>query len=200
MSWWIEGTYLENCNCEGVCPCTGFHLATSATQERCQAVLVYHVERGSVAGVDVSGLSVAVLADAPRMMTDGAWLLGLIVDELASTQQADALAGIFTGHLGGPMATLAPLVGTVLGIERAPIEYRDEGQRSSVRIGDGVAIEVEDFLPAGHPEPTRPLGRDRPSSTTTTVSRPVSSRIAAFGMTFHNEGRAASHAPFSWRA
>jgi len=200
MAWALEGTYFENCNCEWVCPCTVTSLTAPATQDRCQVVLVYHVDRGDVDGVDVGGLSVAVVGDTPRMMTDGNWNLGLIVDERASQQQTDALAGVFSGQLGGPMAALAPLVGNILGIERAPIEYRDDGRRHSAHIGDGVAIEVEDFVPQGLPEPTRLEGVFHPSNTTLTVAKPVSSRIEAFGMTFHNEGRSAFSAPFTWRA
>jgi hypothetical protein len=199
MPWSVEGTYFENCNCEWVCPCTVSSLTAPATQDRCQVVLFYHVDRGSVDGVDVSGLSVAVVADAPRMMTDGNWQLGLIVDERASDEQSNALAGVFSGQLGGPMATLAPLVGSVLGIERAPIEFRDDGLRHSVRVGDGMAVEVEDFVPQGLPEPTRLQGVAHPSNTTLTVAKPVSSRIAAFGMTFQNDGRSAFSAPFGWK-
>jgi len=200
MAWALEGTYFENCNCEWVCPCTVSSLTAPATQDRCQVVLVYHVDRGDVDGVDVGGLSVAVVADTPRMMTDGSWNLGLIVDERASQQQADALAGVFSGQLGGPMAALAPLVGNILGIERAPIEYSDDGLRHSASIGDGVAVEVEDFVPQGLPEPTRLQGVFHPSNTTLTIAKPVSSRIAAFGMTFHNEGRSAFSSPFNWSA
>ncbi len=200
MAWTLEGTYFENCNCEWVCPCTVSSLTAPATQDRCHVILIYHVDRGSIENTDVGGLSVAVVADTPQMMTDGNWNLGLIIDEGASEAQADALAGVFSGQRGGPMAGLVPLVGKVLGIERAPIEYRDDGRRHSSRIGDGVAIEVEDFVPQGLSEPTRLQNVFHPSNTTVTVAKPVSSRIAAFGMTFENEGRSAFSAPFSWKA
>jgi hypothetical protein len=200
MAWTLDGTYFENCNCTWVCPCTVSSLTAAATQERCQVILIYHVDQGSVDGVDVGGLSVAVVADTPQMMTDGNWNLGLIVDERASQEQADALAAVFSGQKSGPMAALTPLVGKILGIERAPIEYKNDGPRHSVRIGDGVAIEVADFVPEGFGEPTRLENVFHPSNTTLTVAKPVSSRINAFGMTFHNEGRSAFSAPFSWRA
>ena len=200
MSWTLDGTYFENCNCTWVCPCTVTSLTATATQERCQVALVYHVDQGTIEGVDVSGLSVGVVADTPQMMTDGNWNLGLIVDEAASQEQADALAGVYSGQKGGPMAALAPLVGKILGIERAPIEYMSDGRRHSVRMGDGVAIEVEDFVPEGLREPTRLQNVFHPSNTTLTIAKPVSSRITAFGFTFHNEGRSAFSAPFSWRA
>lgn len=200
MPWSLEGTYFENCNCAWVCPCTVTSLAEPATQDRCQVVLVYHVDRGSVNGLDVAGLSVAVVADTPKMMTDGNWNVGLIVDDRASQEQVDALGGVFSGQQGGPMAMLAPLFGTMLGLERAPIDYRDGGRRHSVRIGDGVVIEVEDFVPDHLEEPTRLQGVFHPSNSTLTIAKPVSSRIAAFDMTFQNEGRSAFSAPFNWSA
>jgi hypothetical protein len=200
MAWQLEGTYFENCNCDWVCPCTVTSLTAPATNERCQVVLIYHVASGQIDGADVSGLGVAVLADTPQMMTDGNWNLGLIVDAKASQEQADQLAAVFSGQKGGPMAGLAPLVGKVLGIERAPIEYADDGLRHSARIGDGIAVEVEDFVPPAMPgaEPSRLTGVFHPSNTTLTIAKPVSSRISAFGMEFHNEGRSAFSAPFAW--
>ncbi len=198
MSWNLKGTYFENCNCRWVCPCSVTSLTMPATQERCQVVLVYHVDSGEIEGSDVSGLTVAVVADTPQQMTDGNWNLGLIIDERASGQQADALAGVFSGQKGGPMSALAPLVGKVLGIERAPIDYASEGGRHSVRIGSGIEVAVEDFIPEGVGRPTRLDGVFHPSSSTLTVDKPVSSRIEAFGMTFHNEDGSAFSSPFTW--
>jgi hypothetical protein len=200
MAWKLDGTYFENCNCDWVCPCTVSSLTEPATQDRCQVILIYHVASGRIDDSDVSGLSVAVVADTPRMMTDGNWNLGLIVDSQASQEQADNLAAVFSGQRGGPMAALGPLVGTVLGIERAPIAYSDDGLRHSARIGDGISIEVEDFVPpamAGA-DPTRLTGVFHPSGSTLTIAKPVSSHISAFGMEFRNEGKSAFSAPFAW--
>jgi hypothetical protein len=201
MAWKLEGTYFENCNCEWVCPCTVTSLVAAATQERCQVVLVYHVGAGEIEGADVGGLTVAVVADTPRQMTNGGWNLGLIVDDRASQDQADRLAGVFSGQKGGPMAALAPLVGKVLGVERATMAYSDQGLRHSVRIGESVRIEVEDFVPPGlgGDTPSRLVGVFHPSSTSLTIAKPVSSQISAFGMEFHNEGRSAFSAPFTWQ-
>ena len=201
MAWKLEGTYFENCNCEWVCPCTVTSLVAPATQERCQVALIYHVGAGEIEGADVSGLTVAVIADTPRQMTDGNWNLGLIVDDKASQDQADRLTGVFSGQKGGPMAALAPLVGKVLGVERATMEYSDQGLRHSVRIGEAVRIEVEDFVPPGlgGDTPSLLVGVFHPSNTTLTIAKPVSSQISAFGMEFHNEGRSAFSAPFAWQ-
>lgn len=198
MSWNLEGTYFENCNCTFACPCSVTSFATPATQERCQVVLAYHVARGEIDGTDVSGHNVAVVADAPAQMIQGSWRLGLIIDDKASKEQADKLAGVFSGQMGGPMASLAPLVSEVLGIERMPIEYGDSGRKHHVKVGGDISIEVEDYVPEGLSEPTQLVGVFHPSNTTLTVARPTASRIKAFGMEFHNSGKSAFSAPYRW--
>lgn len=198
MSWKLEGTYFENCNCQFACPCSVTSFASPGTEDRCQVVLVYNVDRGQVDGVDVSGLTVAIVADTPGQMLQGNWRLGLIIDAKASDEQADKLGAVFGGQAGGPIGNLAPLVGQVLGVERAPIEYHNGGRRHGIKVGGDIDIEVEDYVPEGQPEPTRLQGVNHPSGSTITVARPTRSRIKAFGMEFHNEGRSAFSAPFSW--
>src|SRR3954454_3298319 len=121
MAWKIDGTYFETCSCELVCPCTAsFDLG--ATYDRCRVTLVFNVAEGDVDGTDVGGLTVAAVADTPKVMTDGNWRMGVFIDEAASPEQAEALGGVFSGALGGPMEALGPLIGENLGVERAPIE------------------------------------------------------------------------------
>jgi hypothetical protein len=198
MAWKLEGTYFENCNCDWVCPCTVTSFALPATGDRCQVILNYHVTRGAVDGVDVSGRSVSVVADAPKKMLDGGWRVGLIIDDKASKEQADKLTGVFAGQAGGPMANLAPLIGELLGIERLPIEYSEKGNRHSIKIGDDVAIEVEDFASQEGGETTKLTGVFHPSNSTLTIARPTASKIKAFGMEFKNAGKSAFSAPFNW--
>ena len=198
MAWNVEGTYFENCNCTFACPCTVTSFATAATQDRCTVVLAYHVTRGQVDGVDVGGHSVAVVADAPAQMMQGNWRVGLIIDDKASKEQADKLAGVFSGKMGGPMGALAPLISEILGIERAPIDYKDDGHKHHLKIGNDIEIEVEDYVPQGMSEPTKLAGVFHPSNTTVTVARPTQSRIKAFGMEFHNSGKSAFSAPYRW--
>src|ERR1700761_5931705 len=107
MSWKLRGSYFETCSCNVVCPCTA-SLALGATHERCRVTLVFHVAEGEVEGVDVSGLTVAAVADTPKVMTDGNWRLGVFMDAGASDEQAEKLGAGFSGALGGPMAALAP--------------------------------------------------------------------------------------------
>jgi hypothetical protein len=199
MAWKIEGTYFENCNCDWVCPCSVTSLAAPATGDRCTVILNFHVSRGEIDGVDVSGRSVSILADSPKNMLDGNWRVGVIIDDKASKEQADKLAGVFAGQMGGPMAGLVPLIGEVLGIERLPIDFRDNGHRHRVKIGSDIEIEIEDYIPQGMSEPTRLAGVALPANSTVTVARPTASRVKAFGMEFDAAvGKSAFSAPFHW--
>jgi hypothetical protein len=199
MAWKIEGTYFENCNCDWVCPCSVTSFASPATGDRCTVILNYHVSRGAIDGVDVSGRSVSIVADSPKNMLDGNWRVGVIIDDKAGKEQADKLAGVFSGQMGGPMAGLAPLIGEVLGIERMPIDFRDNSHRHHIKIGSDIEIEIEDYTAQGMSEPTRLSGIAHPSNSTITVARPTASRVKAFGMEFDaGVGKSAFSAPFHW--
>jgi hypothetical protein len=200
MAWKIEGTYFETCSCEVVCPCTA-SLALGADYERCKVTLVFHVTDGDVEGTDVGGLTVAAVADTPKVMSEGDWRLGVFIDAAASDEQAEKLGGVFSGQLGGPMEALGPLVGENLGVERAPIEVQEDGLRHSVRIGDAIDFEVEDVVPFGSPsgEPARLTGIFHPAGSELTISRATRSSISAFGIEY--EGKAAfSSSHFTWAA
>ena len=200
MAFKIEGSYFESCSCEVVCPCTA-SLALGADYERCRVTLVFHVEQGEVDGVDVSGLTVAAVADTPQVMTDGDWRLGVFIEAAASDQQAEKLGAVFSGALGGPMAALAPLVGENLGVQRAQIEYRQDGLRHAVKIGDAVDIEVEDVVPFGAEDgqPVKLSGVFHPAGSELTIARATRARVNAFGIEY--EGKAAfSNSKFAWAA
>jgi hypothetical protein len=200
MAWKLEGSYFETCSCNVVCPCTA-SLAFGATQDRCRVVLVFHVKHGDVDGTDVGGLTVAAVADTPKVMTDGNWRLGVFIDAAASDEQADKLGAVFSGALGGPMQALGPLVGENLGMERAPIEVREDGLRHSVRIGDAVDFEIEDIVPFGSEsgEPARLTGIFHPAGPDLNVAHATRSKIDAFGISY--EGTSGfSRSEFAWAA
>ena len=201
MTWSIEGTYFENCNCDMVCPCSTSGLTAPADQERCRVALAFHIRSGQVDDLDVSGLNVAVVADTPPLMSDGGWRLGLFMDAAASSQQAEALGGVFSGQLGGPMEALGPLVGEMLGIEVVPIEYVDEGRRHRVRVGTAIALDVEDFVSPLDATGVgiRVSGVGFPADTLA-AGHAMTSTVDAFGLTWDNAGKNAFSAPFAWSA
>jgi hypothetical protein len=200
MAWKLEGTYFETCSCEVVCPCTA-SLALGADYDRCRVTLVFNIVDGEVEGTDVSGLKVAAVADTPKVMSDGNWRLGVFLDDAASDEQAEKLGAVFGGQLGGPMEALGPLVGENLGVERAPIEVREDGLRHSVKIGDAIDFEVEDVVPFGveSGEPARVSGIFHPVGSELTISKATRSHINAFGIEY--EGKSGfSTSRFAWTA
>ena len=121
MSWRLSGTYFENCNCNVTCPCAVSGFSVPGDYERCIVLLAFHVDSGEIEGVDVSGLSYAVLADAPGAMAEGNWRVGLLMDAAASPEQAEALAAVASGQRGGAPAGFNPFVGELLGMESVAI-------------------------------------------------------------------------------
>src|SRR6476620_11232008 len=133
MSWNLKGSYVETCSCELMCPCN-LSFDHGATYDFCRVTLVFNIREGQIEGTDISGLKVAAIADTPKVMTD---------------EQFGKLLQVFGGQLGGPMAALTPLVGEMLGAERATIDVVDDGLRHSVRVGDVIDFEIEDIVPFG---------------------------------------------------
>jgi hypothetical protein len=162
---------------------------------------VFHIREGEIEGTDVRGRKLAVIVDTPKVMTEGNWRLGMFVDEDASDEQTEKLSAVFGGQMGGPMEGLAPLVGEVLGVERAPIEIVEDGVRHSVRIGDAIDFEVEDIVPFGVEtgQPVRFDGMFHPVASNLTMAEAKRSKIDAFGIQY--EGKSGlSTSEFSWAA
>jgi len=200
MSWNLSGSYFESCSCDVVCPCTA-SLSLGATKDRCKVVLVFNVKSGEVEGTDVSGLTVAAVADTPKVMSEGNWRLGVVIDADASDEQAEKLGGVFSGALGGPMEALGPLVGEDLGLQRLPIEVREDGLTHSVKIGEEIDLEIEDVVPFGveSGEPAKITGIFHPVGSELTVSHAKRSSIDAFGIQY--EAKAGfSRSQFAWAA
>jgi hypothetical protein len=172
-----------------------------ATYDFCRATLAFDIKEGEADGTDIGGLSVVLIADTPKVMTEGNWRLGVFLDERASEEQGDKLVQIFSGQLGGPMAGIAPLVGEILGVRRAAIEIQDDGLRHSVRIGDEIDFEIQDVVPFGVEtgEPVKFDGMFHPVGSDLTMAEAQRSSIDAFGISY--EGRTGlSKAEFSWAA
>ena len=200
MAWKLEGSYFETCSCDVVCPCTA-SLSLGATEDRCNVTLVFHIKDGEVDGTDVSGLTVAAVADTPKVMTEGNWRLGVVIDDAASDEQAEKLGAVFSGALGGPMESLGPLVGVNLGVERLPIEVQEDGLKHSVRIGDAVDLEIEDVVPFGVEtgEPAKITGIFHPAGSELTVAHATRSEIDVFGIQYDAKA-GFSRSQFSWAA
>jgi hypothetical protein len=198
MTWSLTGTYVESCSCNTPCPCT-VSLDLGADLDYCRALLAFNIVSGDVDGVDVAGVGAAMIADTPKVMSEGNWKVGLYLSDNASDEQAEALGRVFSGELGGPPAALGPLMGEFLGVERAPMQFRDDGGTHSIKIGDAVDIEVEDVVPFGaeNGEPAKLTGIFHPAGETLTIARPTRAAVHGFGIEY--EGKSGfSSSSFNW--
>ncbi|GAC1318566.1 MAG: DUF1326 domain-containing protein [Acidimicrobiales bacterium] len=198
MAFDLVGTYFESCSCDMVCPCTWSGLTAKATQDRCRAVLAYHVDRGEIEGTDVSGLSFALYVDTPPIMSEGNWRAGILIDDRADTGQGEKLQSFLGGAYGGPPAMLGPFISEMLGVERVAIDYRDDGRNHSISIGSSTEIEVRDFVAGDGTEPVQMTNVFHPSNSTLTLAPTVKATVNAFGDTWGREGQSGFSAPFTW--
>jgi hypothetical protein len=155
-SWKISGSYFEACNCEVACPCVFLSPPTSG---ECTVLLAWHIDQGRFGEIELDGLNTVLAARSPGHMLEVKWKVALYLDERANQSQQDALAQIFSGQAGGHLAGLAPLIGEVLGVKTVQIEYRSEGKRRSLLLGNLAQMEIEgltgqdggDVTISGHP-------------------------------------------------
>ncbi len=61
-----------------------------------------------------------VILHSPGVMADGNWSIGTYIDQRADDEQTEALAAIFSGAAGGPMAAFTPLINKNLGVQQGP--------------------------------------------------------------------------------
>ncbi len=200
MAWNLTGSYMETCSCELMCPCN-LSFDHGATYDFCRVTLAFAIREGQVEGTDVAGRKVVLIADTPKVMTEGNWRLGVYIDDAASDEQFDALVKVFGGQLGGPMGALAPLVGEVVGVERAAVDITEDGLRHTVKVGDTIDFEIEDIVPFGVEtgQPVRFDGMFHPVGPDLTMAEARHTRINAFGISY--EGKTGlSKSAFSWAA
>ena len=105
---------------------------------------------------------------------------------------------MLSGRRGGPLATLGPLIGEMLGVERAPISYSEGGHSHHVRIGDAADVGVEDFVAVGGHDPVQLTNVSHPSNTRLTVAPAHATRLSTFGIDWGREGQSGFSAVFSW--
>jgi len=146
MAYTLEGRLLEVCNCKTLCPCW---VGEDPDFGTCEGTLAWHFDKGSIDGVDVSGLTFALLCHIPGNILKGNWRVIAYVDDKASKAQEEAILGVYTGKKGGPVADLAQLVGEVVGVERVPFTFDVDKGKGRLRIGTSIAADLEPFKGAG---------------------------------------------------
>jgi hypothetical protein len=138
----LEGSLLEVCTCNVLCPCW---IGEDPDGGDCLSVVAYHFDRGTIRGVDVSGLTVASEVHIPGNVLDGNWKQVLYVDDGADEEQYEAIVAMMTGELGGPLGDLAQLVGERVAIERAPMWHEIVDGAGSLKVGDVISADMHPY-------------------------------------------------------
>jgi hypothetical protein len=142
MAYHLEGRLLEVCDCRVLCPCW---IGEDPDNGTCKTVICWKFDAGTINGVDVTGRSIAVLAHVPGNILEGNWRAAVYLDEKVTPAQEEAILGVYTGKLGGPVADLAKLIGEVVSVEKVPIRFDVESGRGTLRVGDTGYAELEPY-------------------------------------------------------
>ncbi len=142
MAYTLEGSILEVCDCKVLCPCW---IGEDPDNGTCDSIIAYHIDRGSIDGVDVSGLTMAMLAHIPGNVLDGNFRAVAYLDDKASQHQIEALLAAFGGKLGGPLEDMAKLVGETVAVVPATINFHVEEGRGTLKIGEEAEAIMEPY-------------------------------------------------------
>jgi hypothetical protein len=142
MAYKLEGSLLEVCNCEVLCPCW---IGVDPDNGTCDSALAHHFEKGEIDGVDVSGLTLGFTVHIPGNVLKGNWRAVVHIDQRATKQQEEALLSVYTGKQGGPIADLVQLIGEVVAVERTPITFEVKEGKGNQRIGSVADCQMEPY-------------------------------------------------------
>jgi hypothetical protein len=202
-SWNVSGEYFETCSCDFVCPCPTSGMMAPPSKGSCTFILAFRIDDGQFDGTALNGLHFVVAARTPEAMAKGNWSVGVITDERATPEQQQALVAVASGQAGGPMAAVAPLIGTFLGVEARPIHFKkDDGMRWSLEV-PGMIDQAAEGVAGGNPgEPIALDNVGHPVNTRLALAHATRSHLHAFGLDWDDDsGRNNGHfAPFSWQA
>ena len=200
MSWSLEGEYMENCNCEVLCPCITSSMAGPADNDRCYVPLALHIDKGEKDGVALDGLNAIMVVDAPQVMGEGGWRVAVYLDERADESQQAALGEILSGAAGGPPAMLAALVGEQLGVRVVPINYTSDGLRKSVEVPGILDVEIEAVTNPESGEVLEVTNTIHPMGSNLPIAKSVRGTFDDFGLAFDNTGKNGHYRDFAWSA
>jgi hypothetical protein len=193
----LQGTLLEACSCGVNCPCW---IGEDPDGGECHAIIGYHFDSGEIDGVDVSGLSLIILAHIPGNILAGNWSVVVLTDDQAADEQRDAILAAFTGKLGGPLADLAQLIKTVKGVENVTIKHKVAGGAGSLEIPGVLEADMEPYRgPDGSITTLQNSVFSTVPGSAAWVSKASRNRVdmAQYGMSWEFEGRNAIQAEWT---
>jgi hypothetical protein len=181
--WKMTGDLLDSCNCDPGCPCFFY---SDPTKGKCNSLWVFHTRSGNYGDVKLDGLSVALVTMSPGNFWKGNLKAAIYFDETANPKQKEALETIFGGKAGGAPATLAGLIGSMMGSKTSKIEVDTSKKHVSI---PGV---LEYGLEPNMGGDNEPIGTTHhpfsPAIGTLNHAKGVSSHYSDYGTTLDNTG------------
>jgi hypothetical protein len=197
--WRISGPYFEACSCEAICPCRSIDGApgSRATYRYCQFAIGWTVAEGRYDGLDLAGRNVVMVGYWDEDERGTPWRVGVFVDDGASPEQRDALAGIVTGRRGGtPAKQYALAISEVMFVEPATVHIEHERGRQRIRVEGHVEAKAMKPYPTDSSVSCGVPGHDREGYEVVMETLEVN----APGLDFSFDGRCGYVATFDYRS
>ncbi len=196
MGWQVQGTYMESCNCEAICPCI---VLGPPTHGECTVLVAWQIEKGRDGDVTLDGLNLALAIHAPAKMHETKWRAAAYVDDRATPAQRASLLKIFGGQAGGHPAALAAHIGELVGVKDAAITFRKQGKNTVVEIPALASAEMQPLVgPDGGPVVVSnhllAIGPGFPA----VVGRSTRSRVSDHGWSWTLDGGQCMTSPFRY--
>ena len=148
-AWNLAGRVVIACNCDLGCPC---NFNARPSHGKCEGGWIWSIDNGTIDGVSVDSLGVALYADWPGAIHEGGGRAVAYLDDRADERQRAALTRLLRGEVGGPWAIFSKTY-ELVPPEPAKFEFHLADYDTRVRIGDAVEVEVETIRnPVSHAE------------------------------------------------
>jgi hypothetical protein len=201
-AWTIRGEYMESCNCDYLCPCIYTNPQAGATNDNCTVMMIYRVDEGRFGETRLDGLKFALVFRTGKVMADGGWTFGGVIDEEADGTQRAALSKIVGGEAGGRLQMIRDaLVSDFRGIEIRPISFEADGLNRRVEIPGVLSYAIEGVLSRNNSgEPFYIDNVAHPAASRLALARTKESHLDAFGLKADlvGQGNNGHFACFSW--
>ena len=206
-NWRITGDWFDNCSCAVACPCT---FGQAPDNNLCEHVLFWHIREGHFGDVELNDLCIVQVGsfDGNLWDYDAGGRAGMIIDDRASDDQADAISEIFGGNVGGWWAEIGKCFTRgkeFLGAERATFSFEIAPDQShwGVDIPGKVkawakALSGPTSTPGEPPRLSGAPGSEVGPGQIFTWGKSTVCEVDAFGLNYSWTVSSAKHAPFDW--
>ncbi len=143
ISYRIEGSYYEACNCDAICPCRQHNGVSTglSTYGICDFILSWDIKKGQAGDVKLDGRQVCMAGSYSDDVKGRPWSVIIYLDQGADENQCDALANIFRGDFGGNILFTRKL-SDVIAVRSAQIDLGHDPGKETIKIADMAGAEV----------------------------------------------------------